>query len=160
MLLIVNMSGVSVILALDYILAVIDVATKSFTFGDDGVVNWSSSLVEQAKPNDKSIKAHKNSMVNIFEFDFNKFEVIMLESMDLTDTEAAIFTCFSKINMRMEENVILLNGQFSNITMSLSNYQRYCQSRDVGAYIMSPTDLNLTGSIKGRFLFDFFPPQN
>lgn len=149
---VISMSGFSFILALDYLLAIIDVSKNAFTFPEENLSIKSSEKVLNESKNKTSNQA-KQEVVNIIEFDLKQMEVFILESLEVPNAAALVFTCHSNINLRLEQDVIMITGQVSKVAMSLANYMQYIDSGQVEAYIMSPTELTLNGSIKGMHLY-------
>lgn len=154
---VINMSRFSFILALDYMMAVIDTSTKAFVIQEDVV----GRSLERISSSEKTVQRNQkqptkgSNVINIIEFDLSKMEVFILESLDLDRqvAEACAFTCFSKINIRVEPTEVIIKGEVSKIMMALVDYLEYINKDDVKAYIMAPIDLTINGSIKGKCNF-------
>ncbi|KAJ6225422.1 hypothetical protein RDWZM_003967 [Blomia tropicalis] len=151
---VINMSRFSFILALDYMMAVIDTSTKAFVIQEDVV----GRSLERISSSEKTVQRNQkqptkgSNVINIIEFDLSKMEVFILESLDLDRqvAEACAFTCFSKINIRVEPTEVIIKGEVSKIMMALVDYLEYINKDDVKAYIMAPIDLTINGSIKDK----------
>ncbi|OTF70180.1 vacuolar protein sorting-associated protein 13A-like protein [Euroglyphus maynei] len=165
---ILTMSGFSLILAVDYILALLDITTKAFSMDDQtssaaiktSSIENTASKNQLAKPSLPSVskKDAKNSKMMV-ECSLNKMEIFMLESMDNSNCEAGVFTCSTKVNVKIEDDIIIMSAYIAQINMALTNYLNYIHSGNLDVYIMAPTDLTIKGSIKGAtqmldFTFD------
>ena len=150
---VISMSRFSFVFALDYLLSTIDVSTKAFTFPDEApAVKSAEKLMNEilvAELKTKSSSADDKQVTNVIEFNLDKMEVIMLESLDVPNADACVFHCFSQIKLRLQPGIIAINGEVSKITMGLTNYLNYVDSGEMEAFIMSPTDLAITGTIRG-----------
>ena len=156
------MSGFTYSFALDYMLSVIDVSTKAFTIVEDVPVPRSITTRQSSSrtlfPVARAIPPPPvavEEITNVIEIDLNKIEVIMLESLEMPDAMACVFNCFAKVNVRLEADVILINGTVTKISMGVANYLMYFDNAKLEEYIMSPTALTLNGTIKG--ISTFFP---
>ena len=161
---ILTMSGFSLILAVDYILALLEISTKAFSMDDiagpiptaTNVIKTSStetttaknllSLTTTATPVTKKSSDKSKMMI---ECSLNKMEIFMLESIDNSNCEAGVFNCSTKVNAKIEDDVIVMSAYISQINMALTNYLNYIHSGNLDVYIMAPTDLTIKGSIKG-----------
>lgn len=170
---IVSISGLSLILAVDYILSLVDIATKAFLM-EPNTSKESVLSVESLKRSQfqSSISANKQPIIStiassveikrnrmMIECSMDKLEVVMIESIENSDCDAMIFHCTQKINLKIEEDIMILGGIISKINMALTNYSSYIDSGRLDLYIMAPTDLTINGSIKGAtqmldFAFD------
>nr|XP_046914733.1 vacuolar protein sorting-associated protein 13-like [Dermatophagoides farinae] len=162
---ILTMSGFSLILAVDYILALLDITTKAFSMDDSSAIKTLSTESNAAKnqptkpsPTTVQKKDAKNSKMMV-ECSLNKMEIFMLESIDNSNCEAGVFNCSTKVNVKIEEDVIMMSAYIAQINMALTNYLNYIHSGHLDVYIMAPTDLTIKGSIKGTtqmldFTFD------
>ena len=147
---IITMSGFNFVLALDYLLALIETSSKAFTFSEDNLEVKSNEKITTELKNIVSSKSVKQDFVNVIEFDLKQAEVFILESIEVPDAPACIFTCYSNIKLRLEQDVIMITGQISKISMFLANYSQFINLKQVEAYeILSPTELIINGSIKG-----------
>lgn len=155
---IVRMSEFNLILAIDYLLSLLEILTKSFVFkefSDVTQLETSKSMnpsllsmnVSSIGPNAVT-KVQKSSSRIITDISFHKMEVVMLESIDIINSEALVFDCSTQIHLRIEDDAIMINGSISNITMAFTNYLNYKNSKELEAYVMAPTELIINGSIK------------
>lgn len=151
---VVNFSGFTFILALEFVLTLVGFAEKAFAFEDltksnvTKLSNLENSAISAQSPPTKDAPF----VVNHIEVDLNKMEIILLESLDKMDVDGLVFNCFCKISLRMEEDKMLLNGQVQKISMALINYSDYIGRGEVDAYIMSPVDLNFNGKIQSEYI--------
>lgn len=154
-----NMSGFSMILALDYLLAVIFATVNSFSMAEvntesamrssDSKLAHQHSITGPKDGHKQPQQQQQRDMIVSIEMDFTKIEVIMMESLDYTNSDACVFACSSKVSVVVSD-VVIVSGSLSDITMTLNNYIRYTESQEIGAHILAPTHLTLNGSIKGN----------
>lgn len=149
---IVRMSEFNLILAIDYLLSLLELITKSFVYKE---LETSKSVNQSLMPKNVTTigpnavnKVQKSSNRIIADIILHKMEVVMLESIDIINSDALLFDCSSQTHLRIEEDAIMINGCISNITMAVVNYLNYKNFNEPVAYIMAPTDLIINGSIK------------
>lgn len=152
---IVAMSGFTYSFALDYMLSILDVTAKAFTFPEESTADSRQPTVQLVRENStKPIvvrspsKANSPEIVNVVQIELNKIEVIMLESLEVPDAPACVFNCHASISVRLDSGIDI-SGTVSRITMGVANYLKFLKVGKLEEYIMAPTDLTITGTIKG-----------
>jgi hypothetical protein len=90
-----------------------------------------------------------SEVMNVMRFVLTQVDIVLLESIEVTNTSAIIMSCQSSIDMKQKTNFLQLSGQVSDISMILTNYERYISKHEIDAYIMKPTDLSINGTITG-----------
>jgi hypothetical protein len=162
----ISMSGFRLILALDYLLYLQNIFTKALITNTESQTLEAKSETtpmasikkqdnfcdEQTKIELKEKKkcAPKTSQVmNVMRFNLTQVDIVLLESIEVTNTTAIIMSCQSSIDMKQKTNFLQLSGQVSEISMILTNYERYISKQEIDAYIMKPTDLSINGTTTG-----------
>jgi hypothetical protein len=162
----ISMSGFRLILALDYLLYLSNIFTKALETDTESQTLRAKSettpmapIKKQDKLSDEKTKielkgkkksAPKTSEVmNVMRFVLTQVDIVLLESIEVTNTSAIIMSCQSSIDMKQKTNFLQLSGQVSDISMILTNYERYISKQEIDAYIMKPTDLSINGTITG-----------
>lgn len=162
----VKISGMTYSFALDYMLSCIDAAMKAFIFPVEPpparkvTTNQSTprgtprdSIQSEPFPGSlASVPPAIEEIANVVAIDMEKLEVIMLESLEVPDAVACIFNCFAKVHVKVDLQEIVINGNVSNIHMGVANYLMYLENGKLEEYIMSPTDMEINGLIKGTLL--------
>ncbi|XP_054161337.1 intermembrane lipid transfer protein Vps13-like [Oppia nitens] len=156
----ISISGFRLIVALDYLLNIANMVTKAF----DTDKTKDANVIKDDKPNDVESKVNraidrakqlssatveKTSVINVLLFNLNQVDVVLLESIEVTNSSAVIMSCFSKIHITQNPEFIDIHGEVADISMLLTNYDRYISSRDIDAYIMRPINLSINGKITG-----------
>ena len=162
----ISMSGFRLILALDYLLYLSNIFTKALETDTESQTLEAKSettsmapIKKQDKLSDEKTKIElkrkktsapkKSEVMNVMRFTLNQVDIVLLESIEVTNTTAIIMSCHSSIDMKQKTNFLQLSGQVSDISMILTNYERYISKQEIDAYIMKPTDLSINGNITG-----------
>ncbi len=162
----ISMSGFRLILALDYLLYLSNIFTKALendteiqALGAKSETTPMAPIKKQDKLSDEQtkieLKRKKKSapkaseVINVMRFKLTQVDIVLLESIEVTNTTAIIMSCQSSIDMEQKTNFLELSGQVSDISMILTNYERYISKQEIDAYIMKPTDLSIKGTITG-----------
>jgi len=159
---IVTILGFTYIYALDYMLSFIEFSTKAFTFPEESLPVRKSSTRLIRRLSKKALSACEmilptapEGVVSEIQIELEKIEVIMLESLEVPDAIACVFNCFSKMQIRVDPTTITINGQVSKIVMGVANYWMYLDSGKFNERIMSPTNVDINGLVKGMRLIYF-----
>jgi hypothetical protein len=162
----ISMSGFRLILALDYLLYLSNIFTKALETGAEtqtleakSEITLMAPITKQDKLSDEQtkteLKGKKKSalktseVINVIRFNLTQVDIVLLESLEVTNTTAIIMSCQSSIDMKQKTNFLQLSGLVSDISMILTNYERYISKQEIDAYIMKPTDFSVNGTITG-----------
>jgi hypothetical protein len=101
----------------------------------------------------KQSTTNASEIMNVMRFNLSQVDIILLESIEVTNTTAIILSCQTSIDLKQKQNFVQFSGQVSEISMLLTNYDRYIGKQEIDAYIMKPTDLSVNGTINGDSVF-------
>lgn len=154
----VEMSGFTLIFALDYLMQISEMLTASVA----GLPKTTkldyrpkvSKIKEIAKSSKNFVSDHSmpspvDSPLMTFSFKMSQGDIILIESAERANPPAIVFNSLMNIDVKMKDDVINLGGSIRQIQLGMTNLQSYQEKRQVENYIVTPFRINILGEMTG-----------
>ncbi|RWS27208.1 vacuolar protein sorting-associated protein 13A-like protein, partial [Leptotrombidium deliense] len=152
----INMSGFTIILALDYLLHVTNVITAGLATQSEESESINKTQVTAApteiSQNDEQEETTPTKQVGLMVVDckMSRTDIVLIECIDRTDSPAVILNAFVEVGLKQQEERIHFTGKIANIQLGITNFEKYMKNNDdIEAYILKPTELNVVAAING-----------
>lgn len=155
-----NMTGFTLVFALDYLLKLSEVFLSGLSGGK--IDMSSTSSVKSVTKTDKSIVSSQSEVTStlpasatgnsdmtvVLKFTMSKVDVVLIESVFNTDCPSIIFNSFMTADVIQKDNKLNVMTKVAGIQLAMTNFKRYQERNgEIDAYILKPCDLDVIGTI-------------
>ena len=158
-----QMRGITLIFALDYLLRVSAVFVEGISGGQKveelPAVEAGNLMISPmdaveaaaaAAAAGKTITPTKESMTIIFHFQMTKSDIVLIESVQSDDSPAVILNSLFELDIKQREDQLSLVGKVAQIQLAVTNLREYQRKGEVEAYVLKPCDLDFVGKLDGE----------
>ncbi|XP_015795977.1 vacuolar protein sorting-associated protein 13 [Tetranychus urticae] len=159
-----EMSGFTLIFALDYLLQLSNIVTSSLQGLPSDSANAVSTdfqsltastregikaRVAELSPDKMYISRPIDTPLMTIRFTMSEADIVLIESTEMENPPAVIFNSLMDFDVKMKDDVMSLKGSIGHIQLGITSLENYQKTKKVDNYIVRPFEIYLIAEMNG-----------